>query len=104
MTKTAKGTARSLGAIGRRLLGDRRGRVALTTGGVVLGVALFTGCLLTTTTATEGFEAFARETTGDADVVATAPGGAMQTITTPRGGELGSRVVDELAALPGVER
>jgi putative ABC transport system permease protein len=95
---------RSLGAIGRRLLTDRRARVVLTTAGVVLGVALFTGCLLTTTTATRGFEEFARETTGEADVVATAPGGAMQTITTPRGGELGGSVVDRLAALPGVDR
>jgi putative ABC transport system permease protein len=95
---------RSLGAIGRRLLTDRRARVVLTTAGVVLGVALFTGCLLTTTTATQGFEAFARETAGDADVVATAPGGAMQTNTTPRGGEQGERVVAALAALPGVDR
>ena len=93
-----------LGAIGRRLLSDRRARVVLTTGGVVLGVALFTGCLLTTTTASRGFEAFARETTGEADVLATAPGGASQTITTPRGGELGDTVVEQLEQLPGVER
>src|SRR5687768_14549945 len=97
-------TVRSLGAIGRRLLTDRRARVALTTGGVVLGVALFTGCLLTTTTATEGFEDFARETAGEADVVATAPGGVVRTITSPRGGELDDDVVAQLGGLAGVAR
>jgi putative ABC transport system permease protein len=94
----------TLRGIGRRLLTDRRPRVVLTTAGVVLGVALFTGCLLTTTTASQGFEAFARETTGDADVIATAPGGAMRTITSPRGGELEDDVVARLAELPGVDR
>ncbi|MFL6203946.1 MAG: ABC transporter permease, partial [Acidimicrobiales bacterium] len=98
------GTVRSLPALGRRLLTVQRARVVLTMAGVVLGVALFTGCLLTTTTATKGFEAFARETSGDADVLAKAPGGAMRTITTPRGGELDQAVVDDLGALPGVER
>jgi putative ABC transport system permease protein len=98
------GGARTLSALGRRLLTVQRARVVLTTAGVVLGVALFTGCLLTTTTATQGFEAFAKETSGEADVLATAPGAAMRTITTPRGGELDEAVVDDLAALPGVER
>src|SRR5688572_1443524 len=98
------GGVRTLSALGRRLLTVQRACVVLTTAGVVLGVALFTGCLLTTTTATQGFEAFAKETSGEADVLATAPGAAMRTITTPRGGELDEAVVDDLAALPGVER
>ncbi len=98
------GIVRTLPAMGRRLLTDRRGRVALTVAGVTLGVSLFTGSLLTTTTATKGFDDFARETSGQADVVATAPGGTIRTITTPRGGELDGGVVDELAALPGVDR
>src|SRR5688500_9558339 len=93
---------RSLGAIGRRLLADRRGRVALTVAGVVLGVALFTGCLLTTLAATRGFEEFAAGTRGDADVIATAPGGALRSIASPLGGELDESASDQLVGLPGV--
>ena len=96
------GQARSLRAIGRRLLSERRGRVVLTVAGVVLGVALFTGCLLTTITANRGFERFADGTRGEADVIATAPGGALRSIAAPLGGELHEEVVAPLAMLPGV--
>src|SRR5688572_19690486 len=94
------GQARSLGAIGRRLLSERRGRVVLTAAGVVLGVALFTGCLLTTITANRSFERFADGTRGQADVIATAPGGALRSIAAPLGGELHESAVAPLAALP----
>src|SRR5688572_5124834 len=96
------GGVRTLPGLGRRLLTVQRGRAILTVAGVVLGVALFTGCLLTTITASRGFERFAAGTRGEADVIATAPGGALRSIAAPLGGELDESVADSLAGLEDV--
>lgn len=94
---------RSLRGLGGRLVAERPGRTALTTAGITLGVALFTGCLITTMTSTNGLDDFAREVNGQADVVAAAPGGTLASIVRPQGGELDGSTVDALTALPGVE-
>lgn len=96
-------TVHSLQGLGGRLLTERRGRTGLTVAGIMLGVALFTGCLLATTTATAGLERFAAEANGQADVIASPPGGSLISIVTPAGGDLDADVVDSVSVLPDVE-
>lgn len=94
---------RTLQGLGGRLVSERPGRTALTTAGITLGVALFTGCLITTMTSTKGLDGFAAEVNGQADVVAAAPGGTLASIVRPQGGELDGSTVETLAALRDVE-
>lgn len=94
---------RSLLGLGRRLLTERPGRTALTVAGIVLGVALFTGCLIVTATARRGLDQFVAEVNGQADVIAAAPGSSLSSIVSPRGGELDDTIVEELASLPDVD-
>lgn len=96
-------SVRTLQGLGGRLVSERPGRTALTTAGITLGVALFTGCLITTMTSSNGLDDFAAEVNGQADVVAAAPGGTLASIVRPQGGELDGSTVETLAALPNVE-
>lgn len=96
-------TVHSLQGLGGRLLTERPGRTALTVAGIVLGVALFTGSLITTVTATTGLDRFTAELNGQADVIASAPGGSLSSIVTPLGGELDATTVATLASLPDVD-
>ncbi|MFZ6004973.1 MAG: FtsX-like permease family protein [Actinomycetota bacterium] len=96
-------SVRTLQGLGGRLVTERRGRTALTTAGITLGVALFTGALIMTMTSAQGMADFAAETNGQADVMAAAPGASLASIVSPTGGELRGGVVDELAALAGVD-
>lgn len=96
-------TVRSLEGLGGRLLTERPGRTVLTVAGIVLGVALFTGSLLATNTATKGLDRFAAETSGQADVIASPPGGSLNSMVTPAGGELDLGTVAALERLADVE-
>lgn len=93
----------SLPGLGHRLLTERRGRTVLTIAGITLGVALFTGSLLVTVTATRGLDRFTAEANGQADVIAAAPGASLSSIVSPLGGEFDASVIDRLATLPDVE-
>lgn len=97
------GPVRSLRRLGARLLSERPGRAALTAAGVVLGVALFTGALITTVTATTGLDRFTSELNGQADVVASGPGGSLSSIVTPLGAELDASTIAALDDLPDVD-
>lgn len=95
---------RRVEGLGSRLLTEKPGRAALTIAGVVLGVAMFTGSLVTSITAIRGFDEFADSVSGFADVLATPPGGSLNTVNNPQGGAVDASTIDALAALPEVER
>lgn len=101
--RAATGEVRTLRGLGARLLTEHWARTMLNGAGVVLGVALFTGALITTDSTSSGIEAFLADTTGEADVVASAPGGTISSLVRPRGGSLPRGSLEALAALPGVE-
>lgn len=87
--------ARRLSSIGSRHLRHRRGRSLLTAFGIVLGVAILFGVLVSNSTTNRGLEKLIEDFTGRADVLVT-PTGARD-LTMPTG------VAGRLAALPGVE-
>lgn len=93
---------RSLRGLGARLLGDRPGQSLLATAGIALGVALFTGTLITTTTATRGVDRFITDANGQADVIATPPGGSLSSLADALTAPLPDSTVGRLRALPGV--
>jgi len=99
----ARGGVHTLGGFGARLLTEHWARSLLNGAGVVLGVALFTGALITTDSTAQGIDAFLADTTGDADVVASAPGGTVSSLMRPRGGGLPAGSLGRLRALPDVE-
>lgn len=93
---------RTLAGLGARLLTEHWSRTLLNGAGVVLGVALFTGALITTDSTSRGIEAFLADTSGEADVLASAPGATISSLIRPRGGGLPPGSLEAVAALPGV--
>ncbi len=102
-TSNARGEVHTLGGFGARLLTEHWVRTLLNGAGVVLGVALFTGALITTDSTSRGIDTFLADTSGDADVVASAPGGTISSLVRPRGGGLPAGALEAVAALPGVD-
>lgn len=91
-----------VGSVGLRTLFEQRGRTVLTVAGVALGVGLFVGTLVTTATARNGLDDFLSEATGQADVVATPPGGALSSLVDPSVSALPDDALARIAALDGV--
>ena len=93
---------RRLSRLGLRTLAERRWRSILTAGGVVLGVALFVGALLTTVSSLQGFDRFVDEASGQADVVITPAGAALGSLLQPEAGAVPAGVAEDLAGIDGV--
>lgn len=85
---------RRLSSLGSRQLAHRKGRSALTALGIVLGVAILFGVLISNATTQSGVDRLVEDFTGRADIVVDAPGAFDATLPTA--------VLARLARLPDV--
>ncbi len=86
---------RKLSSLGSRSLAHRKGRSVLTGAGIVLGVAILFGVLVSNATTQKGADELIEGFTGRADVVA-GPVGAFDA-------KLPAGAIEKLRALPGVD-
>ena len=85
---------RRLSSLGSKQLKHRKGRSALTASGIVLGVAILFGVLVSNATTSTGVDRLVTDFTGAADVLAGAPGSFDAT--------LDARIVERIERLPDV--
>lgn|GEM_PF-3532196 len=85
---------RRLSSLGSKQLAHRKGRSVLTAGGIILGVAVLFGVLVSNATTQTGVDRLISDFVGDADVLAGPPGAFDATVP--------ESIVPRLAALPGV--
>ena len=88
-------TVRRLSSLGSKSLAHRKGRSALTAGGIVLGVAILFGVLVANATTQRGVDDLIEDFTGRADVIVGASGSFDATVPQP--------LEAELAELPDVD-
>ena len=87
--------ARRLSSLGSKSLAHRKGRSILTGTGIVLGVAIFFGVLVSNATTQDGVDMLIEDITGRADVLAS-PTGAFDA-------RMPATTLQRLKTLPGVE-
>ena len=80
---------RTLSSLGSKHLAHRKGRSALTALGIVLGVAILFGVLVSNATTQTGIDLLIEDFTGRADVIATPAGAFDATLPTSRARALG---------------
>lgn len=85
---------RRLSSVGSRSLRHRKGRSALTSAGIALGVAILFGVLVSNATTQSGIDTLITDFTGRADVLVDAPGSFEATMP--------SSTIARLRRLPGV--